>query len=290
MKENKIIISVVVCCYNASKRISDTVYGLVNQSTQKEKYEVIVVDNNSDDYGDLLEVIKRIDLKECNFKIIREMRLGLSYARNRGVKESKGEYVYFIDDDAVPSAQLIESYIKAINETRPDVIGGNILPFFEVKPTPLLDSSVWGQWSIKYFGGTDRWLKDDEYFLGTNIGASQSILLSHKFDPKLGRKGSSLIGGEEWFLGKKDYKKRFVASAFVLHKIPEKRMEMDYFVNRSKGFYLQQNLYYKLSRFLKNSLFIAIQNTMKCLLLIKYKISMEYKIYQNLKTKKPNNI
>lgn len=285
MKENKIIISIVVCCYNASKRISDTVYGLVNQSTQKEKYEVIVVDNNSDDYGDLLEVIKKIDLKECNFKIIREMNLGLSYARNRGVKESKGKYVYFIDDDAVPSAQLIESYIKAINETKPDVIGGNILPFFEVKPAPLLDSSVWGQWSIKYFGETDRWLTDDEYFLGTNIGARQSILLTHKFDPALGRKGSLLIGGEEWFLGKKEFKRRFVAAAFVFHKIPEKRMKMDYFVNRFKGSHLQTNQDYKLTRLLRTFLSIVMQNTKKCLLLIRYKISMEYKIYQSLKAK-----
>lgn len=285
MKENKIMISVVVCCYNASMRISDTVYGLVNQSSQKEKYEIIIVDNNSDDYGDLLEVIKKIDLKECNFKIIREMHLGLSYARNRGVKECKGEYVYFIDDDAVPSAQLIESYIKAINETKPDVIGGNILPFFEVKPTPLLDSSVWGKWSIKYFGETDRWLTDDEYFLGTNIGARQSILLTHKFDPALGRKGSLLTGGEEWFLGGEKNKRRFVASAFVFHKIPEKRMKMDYFVNRSKGFHLQTNQDYKLLGFLKTLLSIVIRNIKKCLLLIMYKISMEYKIYKSLKAK-----
>lgn len=285
MKENKIIISIVVCCYNASKRISDTVYGLVNQSAQKEKYEVIVIDNNSDDYGDLLEVIKKIDLGECNFKIIREMNLGLSYARNRGVKESKGEYVYFIDDDAVPCAQLVDAYIKAITDDDPDVIGGNIVPFFEVKPTPLLDSSIWGQWSLKYFGETDRWLTDDEYFLGTNIGAKQSILLTHKFDPALGRKGSLLIGGEEWYLGKKEFKRRFAAAAFVFHKIPEKRMKMDYFVNRFKESHLQTNQDYKSTRLLRTFLSIVIQNTKKCLLLIRYKISMEYKIYQSLKAK-----
>ncbi len=279
------MISVVVCCYNASKRISDTIYGLVNQSSQNDKYEVIIVDNNSDDYGDLLEVIEKIDLKECNFKIIREMHIGLSHARNSGVKESKGEYVYFIDDDAVPSAQLIESYIKAINETKPDVIGGNILPFFEVKPPLLLDSSIWGQWSIKYFGETGRWLTNSEYFLGANIGAKRSILINNKFDILLGRKGKKLMGGEEWFLGKKEYRRRFVAKAFVFHKIPEKRMEMDYFVNRSKGFYLQSNQDYTILGFLKTLLSIVMGNTKKCLLLIMYKISIEYKIYKSLKAK-----
>ena len=231
MKENKIIISIVVCCYNASKRISDTIYGLVNQSAQKEKYEVVVVDNNSDDYKDLLRLIDGINnLKDCHLKIIQEINLGLSYARNRGVQESKGEYVFFIDDDAVPSSQLIEFYINAIIETKPDVIGGNILPFFEVKPPSLLDSSIWGQWSIKYFGETDRWLTNSEYFLGTNIGAKRSILIKNKFDTSLGRKGKKLMGGEEWFLGKKEYRRRFVAKAFVFHKIPEERMKMEYFV------------------------------------------------------------
>lgn len=284
-REKQFMISVVVCCYNASKRISDTVYGLVNQSAQKEKYEVIVVDNNSDDYGDLLEVIKKIDLGECNLKIIREMNLGLSYARNRGVQESKGEYVFFIDDDAVPSSQLIESYIKAIIETKPDVIGGNILPFFEVKPPSLLDSSIWGQWSIKYFGETDRWLTDDEYFLGTNIGAKRSILIKNKFDALLGRKGQKLMGGEEWFLGKKKYRRRFVAKAFVFHKIPEERMKMEYFVRRFKGWYIQTNQDFNLFDFLKAITPIVVKNMRKFLLLIKYELTMKYKIYKSMKNR-----
>ena len=285
MKENDIIISAIVPCYNASKRISDTIHGLVNQSSQKDKYEVIIVDNGSEDYGDLFGVINKIDLKKCNFKIIQEMHLGLSYAKNRGVKESKGEYVYFIDDDAVPSAQLIESYINAINETRSDVIGGNILPFFEVKPNSTLDSSVWGQWSIKYFGETDRWLTDNEYFLGTNIGAKKSILLTHKFDPALGRKGSLLTGGEEWFLGGKQFKRRFVANAFVFHKIPEKRMKMDYFVNRLKGFHLQTNQDYKLPSFFKNLLSIVIESIKKAFFSTKFRMLIEFKTYKNLKSK-----
>lgn len=283
MQENKIIISIVVCCYNASKRISDTVYGLVNQSALKEKYEVIVVDNNSDDYGDLFKVIKKIDFGECNFKIIREMNLGLSYARNRGVKESKGEYVYFIDDDAVPCAQLVDAYIKAITDNDPDVIGGNIVPFFEVKPPTILDSSVWEQWSIKYFGEADRWLIDGDYFLGTNVGAKRNILLNHQFDPALGRKGTLYFGGEEWYLGDKKFTRRFVAKAFVFHKVSAKKVEMQYFIGLNIAWHIQMNRDYKLISILKDIMWIIKKNIKKSLSLMRYDLALKYNVYKKLK-------
>lgn len=247
MKPTNPFISIVVCCYNASNRISDTIYGLLNQSAANEKYEIIIVDNNSNDYEDLLRVIDCFDKKVCTLKIIQEMKPGLSSARNRGVQESKGEYVFFIDDDAIANTRLVEHCIKCIEEHKPDVIGGNVLPLFAVQPPKELDYSYWVQWSLKHFGESDRWLGEREYFIGTNIGALRELLIANPFNPELGRKGEALIGGEEWYLGDSRFRRRFVAGAYVLHKVPTERMTVDYFVKRSLGYMHQKGL--KVRRF-----------------------------------------
>jgi len=238
---NVLSVSIVVCCRNAADRIGDTLWSLVLQSAEASTYEVLVVDNVSDDREQLRLLVHGMDPAGRRIRLLEEPAIGLSPARNRGVRESSGEYVVFIDDDAVAGARFVEHYLQSIGQHRPDVLGGNVLPWFCVQPPSELDYTWWPRWSLKHFGPEDRWLGDGEYFIGTNIGARRALLLEHPFDPTLGRAGERLLGGEECFLGSPAFRRRFVAGAYVLHKVPPERMTTDYLARRSWGSLQQES-------------------------------------------------
>lgn len=224
--------SVCVCTLAGASRIADTLWSLVCQSAEADRYEIIVIENDPSAQAATSQVIDEIRGPGRHIRLIVEPRPGLSNARNRGVMESQGQFVFFIDDDATASPRLVESYLDAISEHSPDVIGGNILPHFEELPPPELEYSWWPHWSLKHFGACDRWLGTGEYFLGTNMGASRELLVEHPFDVRLGRTGEDLAGGEEWFLGEDRYRRRFVPGATVYHQVTVERMQPAYFVRR----------------------------------------------------------
>ena len=239
---NTPVISLCVCCRNAAYRIENTLLSLLYQTADRMQYEILVVDNGSDDRTKLNSVIKKVESSKSIIRLLTEPKVGLSNARNRAARESLADYVYYIDDDALANVRLVEHYLKNIEKYKPDVIGGNCLPLFLRLPPREIDSYYWPQWSLKHFGNVDRWLSEGEYFIGTNIGALKKILLSHPFNPELGRKGEKLIGGEEWFLGDARYRRRFVAGSYVFHVVPESRMDINYLAQRFSASMNQKNL------------------------------------------------
>jgi len=277
------LLSICVCCRNASTRIEDTLLSLKHQTAAKLSYEIIVIDNGSDDFEQLKELVQQISPKDQNVKLISEPNIGLSNARNRAVKASRGEYVLFVDDDAVVNNRLVEHYIRNIQEYKPDVIGGNVLPLFEVLPALDIEGQYWQQWSLKHFGKMDRWLEEGEYFIGANIGASRQILTSRPFDPELGRKADSLTGGEEWYLGESSYRRRFVAGAYVLHKVPESRTQHNYLARRICAILNQRRQRFGLKKLFFNLLIITVKESKFFFKRLYFHASLNYKVWQEYK-------
>ena len=92
--------SVIVCCYNSAPRLRETLLHLAQQEvTEGFNWEVVLVDNNSTD--GTAEVAQSLWAKYGNpvpLRIVKEHTPGLSYARKKGVEESKGELLVFCDD------------------------------------------------------------------------------------------------------------------------------------------------------------------------------------------------
>ena len=227
------VLSVCVCTHDGAARIADTLWSLVRQSAPHECYEVLVVENG-DESNALRAAISEFHNEDVALRLVHEPKLGLSYARNRALAESRGDYLLFIDDDALAGPRLIERYLSNITEHKPDVIGGNVHPIFAHWPAPEIDYRYWSRFSLKLFGGKDRWLGEGEYFIGTNMGAARSLLEREGFDPELGRKGKQLAGCEDWFLGESRFKRRFVSGADVFHKVPEERLTVSYLAKRNR--------------------------------------------------------
>lgn len=231
---NPVVLSICVCTLAGADRIRETLWSLVGQSASPRTYEIIVIENDAAAETPMRDTVDSMGEAGRRIRLVVEPQKGLSHARNRAVRESTGSYVFFIDDDALASPQLVEHYIRAITEHAPDVIGGNVEPYFLVRPPPELGYSYWSHWSLMHYGPEDRWLEAGEYFLGTNMGAARAILLQEAFDSRLGRAGAKLSGGEEWWLGEPRFRRRHVSGATVFHKVPASRMTTDYIAARSR--------------------------------------------------------
>lgn len=97
--------SVIIPAYNARNTIEKCMLALTNQSVPKENYEVIVVDDGSTD--NTAEMVKKFQVKYFH-----QPNHGPATARNKGVREAKGEIILFTDADCVPRDNWIEEMAK----------------------------------------------------------------------------------------------------------------------------------------------------------------------------------
>lgn len=111
MKNNSLRLSIVIPVFNLSDYIERTLQSLVNQ--QSHDYELIIVDDGSTD--DSLIIIKDYLNKQDyinNYKIIETTNKGVASARNKGLLNSSGDYIYFLDGDDT----VYPSFITTLHE------------------------------------------------------------------------------------------------------------------------------------------------------------------------------
>ena len=115
-------VSVIVITKNNRKTIEDCIISLINQTYPKENYEVIFVDGRSVDGTD--GVIKEY-MRTCHLlKLFYEDYGTMGYARNLGVRESRGEIIAFTDADAVVPRSWLESIVNRFRESGLIAVGG----------------------------------------------------------------------------------------------------------------------------------------------------------------------
>ncbi len=225
--------SVVVCTFNRSESLRRMLKSLQEIVIPDHlSCEVIVVDNNSDDDTRLVfeEIAKDF---ESRIRYVLEDKKGLSHARNRGVKEARGEIIAFTDDDVIVDKHWIQNIDKAFKEYD-DVacIGGKILPIWEIPKPKWLKPDLYGYLalldkgdSVAYMDALDIW--------GANFAVKSEMFKRYGlFDTNLGRTPRKLYSGEEAeFLqrlqnaGKKIL---YYPSSIIHHHIPAYRMSKKY--------------------------------------------------------------
>lgn len=119
-------ISIVVPCYNAEAYIIDCLESIYRQSY--DNYELICVDDGSSDMT--VDVINQfVREKEMQCKLITSSNKGQCSARNIGLREATGDYVFFLDADDLILPQKIQHTVTLIEESveLPDIIVGECL-------------------------------------------------------------------------------------------------------------------------------------------------------------------
>jgi glycosyltransferase involved in cell wall biosynthesis len=103
-------VSVIICCYNSSLLLPETLKHIKQQNLAGIACEVVLVDNASTD--NTTEVAKAIwdDFKDIELRTVYEATPGLSHARQKGANEAKYEYLIFCDDDN----WLDENYVQNV--------------------------------------------------------------------------------------------------------------------------------------------------------------------------------
>ncbi len=103
-------VSVVVCSYNGSRTIRETLTHLAR--LEYPQFEVIIIDDGSKDATP--EIAAEYAESHANFRLIRQSNQGLSVARNRGITEATGQIVAYIDDDAYPDPHWLGFLVRSM--------------------------------------------------------------------------------------------------------------------------------------------------------------------------------
>ena len=194
--------SVVVCSYNGSATIRDTLENL--SRLDYPNYEVIVVDDGSTD--GTAEIAKNYDVR-----LISTANQGLGKARNEGLAIARGELIAYIDDDAYPPSPWLKYLALAFSRSEHACIGGPNL-------VPPEDGRI-GQCVADSPGGPLHVLLTDElaeHVPGCNMAFRRSCLAAiGGFDPLYRAAGDDV--DVCWRLQDKGWTIGFSAAAMIWH-------------------------------------------------------------------------
>lgn len=102
------MISIVIPVYNAEKYIENCVKRIIAQKDIE--FELILIDDGSKDNS--LKICQEIAKQDNRIQVYKQSNMGVSEARNHGIRKSKGDYIYFMDADDF----LVENALKIITE------------------------------------------------------------------------------------------------------------------------------------------------------------------------------
>lgn len=107
------LISIIVPVYNSAQYISDCA-GSVQAQTYSH-FELIFIDDGSSDGS--RELCREMCKTDSRIRVIEKTHKGVSAARNAGIREAKGKYLFFLDSDDAIHPRLIETLYMLLEES-----------------------------------------------------------------------------------------------------------------------------------------------------------------------------
>ena len=234
---NPMFLTVTIQTYNRAETLDLTLKSLRTlHRPPASDYEILIIDNNSSDTTP--EIVRKHATSHLpQIRYIFEPQQGLSHARNRALKEARGQIVCFLDDDVMVDSQWLVAVSSAFAKYSADVVGGRSYliypgkrPAWMSRRTEVLLSRL--DHGDKTLVNTER----DLFGLNFSIGRNLAIELGG-FKTDLGRCGNSLNCGEETELldrvrnmgGMVVYEPK----AVVGHVIPPQRLSKSWLLRRT---------------------------------------------------------
>jgi glycosyltransferase involved in cell wall biosynthesis len=131
---SSLFISVIIPAYNRAHMIGLTLKSFIDQQYPPDRFEIIVVDNNSTD--NTKDVVLGIaSTSRIAVRYLHEPRQGVHYARNVAAVHARGEILYYTDDDMLAEPSLLSEVIMPFNlDAKVATVTGRVLPRWEVPP------------------------------------------------------------------------------------------------------------------------------------------------------------
>ncbi len=206
-------LSIVICTYDRLEILQDCLSSVrAQEGVSTDDYELIIVNN----YADQDDLLRRDLSLAANWKVITVPSPGLSIARNAGIAIAKGEWIGFVDDDALMPSDFLRQAKSIIDTKEYDCFGGDIRSWWKY-PRP--------RWLVEDYGNKPRLSEHritltEGYNWGSNIFIKKDAL-KH-------------IGGFPEYIGMKGKKIGYAAENIVQQKL----REQDYSIGYDPDFYI----------------------------------------------------
>ena len=201
-----IVVAVCVATCQRPKGLEELLLALNRLQFEKVRtveITIIVVDN--DDSASAQTVCDRVVQQRFRFELVYavERRRGISYARNRALElAASADFVAFIDDDEIPSAEWLDELLTVQQLYNADVVCGPVLPRFS---HPVSDWMIQG-----------RFFERPRFTTGTQLteGRTGNVLMRQNVVETVGRfeESLALTGGEDH-----DFFQRTLSSGFQIY-------------------------------------------------------------------------
>ncbi len=185
-------VSVVVCVRNEAYNIENCVRSILQNDYPKELFEVIIVNDNSDD--ETLGILESIDSHQIRIVNLSDSDNGKKAGMNEGIKLAKGEIILCSDGDCMVPKSWISNLEKHITQNQLNFVTSIILPHGEsglVSSFQLFDFML--TMSITSFG-----IEKNHFYLAN--GANMGFLKSFYFSVRGFENNKHLASGDDLFL------------------------------------------------------------------------------------------
>ncbi len=195
-EDNLPSVSVIIPAFNAENNIADLLESLLEQNYPKELYEIVVVDNNSTDRT-------RKIVRGYPVKLLEEKEVQSSYAaRNKGLRNSLGEVIAFIDSDEVAGKNWLRVGCKCSHKEKADLAGGEIVIVKGKKET------LWSIFDQLVYLNQEKYVKD-------GWAATANLFVNKHVFSKVGLFNHNLVSG-----GDNEFTRRATSAGYRLVYCP----------------------------------------------------------------------
>ena len=165
--------------------------------------------------------------------------IGLSGARNIGIRASRGDVIAFLDDDAIAESEWIENLVNTYIELNAFAVGGKILPIWLSRKPDYFPDEI--GWLVGYThkGFVEKKVVEVRNTFGPNMSFKKEVFERvGLFNERLGKKGNSCMQAEEaeFCLRMKNKLGKGVVynpCAIVYHKIPQSKVKIKMLLKRA---------------------------------------------------------
>lgn len=117
-KQAKPKVSIIIPIYNVEQYLPQCIESCINQSLSEIQI-ILVNDGSTDKSGDICDLYAK---KDKRIVVIHKLNEGVGQARNRGIQQSRGEYIYFVDADDWIDTTLLEECFERSDHYQFDII------------------------------------------------------------------------------------------------------------------------------------------------------------------------
>lgn len=224
-------ISIVIATYQRVDFLARLLDSLNCQTASKEIYEVIVVDNAPmESINNVKTLCDGAAYAGLDLHYIYHPDLGVSNARNHGVRNARASLIGFLDDDSLPRPDWVEKIIQVFLETKADILGGPFEPYYlSKKPSWFRDIYAGAS-----FGDQAGWLTGTNAVIGCNMAYRKRVMEElGGFSTEFGYVGSQKIYGEDTELNMRarraGYTTWYEPRLLIQHYADPERMRVSWF-------------------------------------------------------------